>query len=253
MSETAKRLRITFENERPIELAEFTASLAAVADEYRRFTGNENGRLCVERITEGSIDTFLTEVAQDVGPFVQAVQPMVGIFIKHWFDLLKMLASYGKDAITDKKAKQALRSSIRNAMTFVNPVINGNPMIVTGDYNTVTQVFNVDVEAAGDILRNGRHLLAPDIAEEARFSNEAMKLYQARDAKAGDLGFIDRFGSKARRLIFATDAIKSEILHCERGPFDVFFYVSGLVKTAGGEVAGYYIDKIDGITERDVA
>ncbi len=253
MTEGIQRLRIKFENERPVELLEFTAALAAVGDEYRSFRGDNNGCLRVERITEGSIDAVLTDVTSTAMIVAPVADQIVKAFSEHWVGLLKAVANYGLDKLSDAKAKSASKRSIKNAIVFARPANNGNAITVTGDNNTVITgpYINVDRSIAEAIITNGSHLLAPDIAEEARFTNEPLKLYQARDAKAGDLGYIDRFSPKPRRLIFADDAVKAEMLHGEARAFDVFFYVSGLVKTAGGEIAGYYIDKIDGFTERD--
>lgn len=255
MGESVTRFRVKFENERPIELLEFTASLAALGNEYRRFAGDEDGYLCVERITEGSIDAILADSGAILGSIVPIGPTVIQYFAEHWVDLLKTVANYGIDKLTDAKAKSLPSSSVKNVMTFAGPASKGNSTFVCGDNNTIVTgpTFNLDAATAATLIQNGRHLLSANPVEEVRFQTEPLKLYQVRDAKKGDLGYIDRFSPKAHRLIFADDSLKAQMLHGEVSPFDVHFFVSGIVKTAGGEIAAYYIDKIDGFTERDAA
>ncbi|KTT70154.1 hypothetical protein [Sphingomonas sanguinis] len=257
MSETSTRMLIKIEKERPLDLLDLTASLAAVGDEYRRFSGDEKARLYVESITESSVLATLTSMTRDAlqagAPFIPIALDGLAPFLGHWSGLLNGLANYGRGLASDELVSRSDKSSLRNAKNFVAPAVNGNAIQVSGDNNTVTvNQIVITPEIGGDIARNANHLLAGPLPGELRFENEPLRLYQVRDAKAGDLGFIDRFSSKPKRLTFGSDAAKEEILHGD-SPFDVFFFVTGLAKTAGGEIASYHIEKIDGITSRDAA
>lgn len=258
MGETPTRMVIKIENEHPLDLLDLTASLGAVANEYRRYSADESCRLYVERISEGSVLASLISHAPDM---VGVVAPIIPIstdtllpFVAHWADLLASLAEYGRGVISDQPAKAADKSTLKNARNFVAPAINGNSITVSGDNNSVTlNQYLINPSVAGDIDRHASHLLASPARDELRFQNEPLKLYQMRDAKAGDSGYIDSFSNKPRRLTFASEAVKREMLHGETSPFDLIFFVTGKAKTAGGDVACYHIEKIDGCTARDAA
>lgn len=253
MSETNPILRIKIENEFPIDVLDLTTSLAAIADEYRRYSGEEGARLVVDRITEGSIIAELGTITKGAliagSPMIPIALDSLAPFVGHFGALLQGLATYGRDAAKDADVRGADKASLRNAGNFVEPAMHGNTINVQGDMNIGTLNLNISPERAGDIQRSVRHLLAPT-PEESRFETEPLQLYQLRDAKAGDMGYIDRFDKRPRRLTFANEEAKRAVVHAAN-PFDVFFFVSGVVKTAGGEVASYLIDKIDGITPKE--
>lgn len=253
MSEPEPRLTVTVENVQPLDVLDLTASLAAIADEYRRYTGDESARLCVERITEGSVVAQLAPLFTIATPLVPIAMDTVAPFLGHWSGLLTGLANYGRSALADADIRRADKASLRNARSFVQPAINGNTVNVQGDGPVTQWNITINAEKAGDIARNAAHLLAGPLPDEDRFENEPMTLYQVRDAKAGDMGYIDRFDKRPRRLAFANEEVKDAVLHAEASPFDVFFFVSGIVKTAGGEVASYLINKINGVTSKDAA
>lgn len=249
---------IKIEKERPLDLLDLTASLSAVADEYRRFSGDERARLYVESITESSVLARLVSMSGDVlavgAPLIPLALDSLAPFMGHWGGILTGLANYGRGLGSDEFVRSLDKSSLRHAKDFVAPAVNGNTIKVSGENNTVTvnQVV-ISPEVGGDIARNATHLLAGELPGEMRFENEPLRLYQVRDAKAGDLGFIDRFSEKPKRLIFASEVVKNEMLHGESSPFDVFFFVTGLAKTAGGEIASYSVEEINGVTARDAA
>lgn len=258
MSETPTRMLVKIEKERPLDLLDLTASLSAIADEYRRFSGDERARLYIESITESSVLAKLFSMSKDImeagAPFVPIAMDSLAPFMGHWGGILTGLANYGRGLSSDELVRGLDKSSLRHAKSFVAPAVNGNAIQISGENNTVTvNQIVISPEAGGDISRNADHLLAGPFPTEMRFENEPLRLYQVRDAKAGDLGFIDRFSSKAKRLTFANETAKTEMLHGEASPFDVFFFVTGTAKTAGGEIASYHIEKIDGITARDAA
>lgn len=259
MTDEVDRLIVRYSTDIPLDVASFAASLAALSDEFGRRHGE--AVLVVDHIVEGSVLAVLKGVAKGL---VASVDPMGGIapfaletiapFAGSWSGLLQALANYGRDSRADADLRSVDKSSLKAAKTFVQPAINGNPIQVYGEGNKIIQNnFNIDAHTAADIARHAAHLLAKLPGEDQRFENEPMALYQLRDARAGDLGFIDRFEKRPRRLTFASDDVKNAILHGEAKPFDVFFFVSGTVKTARGEVASYHIERIDGVTEKDAA
>lgn len=67
------------------------------------------------------------------------------------------------------------------------------------------------------------------------------------------MGFIDRFSEKPIKLTFASEETKNSILHHSDNPWDTIFFVTGVVKTAGGAVAAYHIRALDGVAPKDAA
>jgi hypothetical protein len=247
---------IKIENHQPLDVLDLTASLAAIAEEYRRYTTDGTARLYVERISEGSIIAYLTAIAKGTiaagSPLLPIAIDTIAPFMGHWSGLLTALANYGRDAAKDAELRNADKASLRHVRSFIKPALNGNSMIVQGDVHIANVNINIGPQEAGAIDLTARHLLAKPLPSENRFQSEPMQLYQVRDAKAGDMGFIDSFGDRPRRLTFADESVKREIVHAS-APFDVFFFVSGIAKTAGGEIAAYHIEKIDGVAPKKVA
>lgn len=260
MTDDDARLVIRFDTAKPLELSVLTTSLSALADEYRRQYGGKGATLVVERINEGSVVAILKGVAKATvasvdpsgGALVPFVLETIAPFADDFSGLLNALANYGRDTRADKNLRTTDKATLKAAKAFIQPALNGNPIQMYGDGHEIVQNnIYIDASKAGDIKRTVDHLIAAMPGED-RFESEPMALYQLRDAKAGDLGYIDRFDNRPRRLTFASDSVKEEIIHADN-PFDVFFFVSGVVRTAGGEVASYHIERIDGVTEKDAA
>jgi hypothetical protein len=255
------RLVVRFDTSKPLELADLTTSLTALSDEYRRQYGSDGAILVVDHITEGSVVAVLRGVAKATiasvdpsgGALVPFVLDTIAPFGGDFSGLLNALANYGREPRADSDLRRAEKPALKAAKAFIQPALNGNPIQLYGDGHKIVQNnINIDASKAGDIARTVNHLLAAMPGEDHRFEAEPMALYQLRDARAGDLGYLDRFDKRPRRLTFANDGVKDAVIHSAR-PFDVFFFVSGVVRTAGGEVASYHIETIDGVTEKDAA
>lgn len=248
-------LIVRIDNSRPVELSSFTASLAAVGDQFKRFVAHEGGidpetRLYVHEIRSGSIVAELIELGKTandlweqrdyIAPFVPALADTVNAVLN----------------LTDQ-AKLLDRRTIRNVANITAPIAvdNGSTLqVIDNRGGTVVNNFIVDPHQAAAIQHNAQHLLNSEFPDEIRFENEPMILFQLRDAppgKTGDFGIIDRFSSKPGKLFFAGDAVKSAILHENGNPFERVFWVSGYVKTAGGRVAGYMIHQLLEATDKE--
>lgn len=252
---------VRYETTAPLELTSLTGSLNALADEYRRFTGDRDTILVIDQITEGSVRAVIRGAARVSAAAIEPLMPgasyaldIIAPFVGHWSGLLEALANYGRDSAADRNLRGEDKRSLRAAKSFVQPALAGNAIQFYGDGNKVIQNnFNVTPDRAIDIARHVDHLLAELPDPELRFQSEPMALYQLRDARQGDLGYIDRFDKKPKRLTFASDAVKDAILHGDTSPFDVFFFVSGVARTASGQIASYHIERVDGVTEKDAA
>lgn len=109
--------------------------------------------------------------------------------------------------------------------------------------------FNIDSPRAAAIAYNATALLGGAIPEERHFESEPMVLWQMRNAppgRAGDMGRIDMFSDRPKKLIFASDDAKRAILDSEH-PFAMIYFVTGNAKTAGGKIVAYHIVSVDGV------
>lgn len=250
---TDSSFTIEYKNNRPIEVLDLAASLGAVGDQFKRFVTYKDGidtgsRLFVHEIRPGSTVAELIALGRDAADLYDAVDKLSG-FAPYLHTLLH-------DILHLRKASKYFdRPTIRNAAQIVRPTSidnKGNLNLIENNGGTVNILTVTPVEAAA-IMHNANHLLNSQFPDEERFVNEPMILFQLRDAppgKTGDFGIIDRFSARPRKLLFASDAIKSDILHAYENPFEVVFWVDGAVKTAGGKVEAYVIEYLRDTTPR---
>lgn len=245
---TDHTLIVEFKNKRPLELTTFTASLSALGDQFKRFVTEQGGgdpetRLFVHEIRPGSIIAELIELGKSANDLWEARD-----YIAPFMPVLKEAT----EAILNLTplAKKLDRPTIRNIANFVQPVTldNGSQLnVIDNRGGQVNQVFIVTPPQASAIAYNAQHLLNSQFPDEQRFVNEPMILFQLRDAppgKSGDFGIMDRFSPRPLKLTFGSDAVKQAILHENGHPFEQIFFVSGIVKTAGGNVVAYQIHEL---------
>lgn len=244
MSESGTGIVIKYENKGAMDVLDFTASLAAIADEFSRYDESD-ARLVIDRIENGSIIAFLmaNPSALTLGSFaLKSVAPFVGNFE----GVLNAIADLSESS------RRLDSATVKNARAFVRPAAN-NGGIAFGDNTSIGTLnyINITPDKAARIANNADHLLAAPFPSEHRFTEQPLALYQVRDAKKGDIGFIDAFDAKPRKLTFANDNIKNAIAHFDGNPFEVLFFVSGIARTAGGKIASYHITDLHSVEPRD--
>ncbi|MFT3966847.1 MAG: hypothetical protein QM690_13300 [Sphingobium sp.] len=249
---------VKYENKRPIDLLDFTASLAAFGDEFKNFAGiatlfDTEPRLFIREMRPGSVVAELFYWAQQVPILAewQEHREIAAAFMVNWQETLQLILNLGDGA------KNLPKGTVKNARTMVEPVAKdgGSQMnFIATEGGTVNVNFNLTSTQAGAIAYNAQHLLGAQPVEDMRFENEPMVLWQMRDgppARAGDMGRIDRFSDKPKKLTFATDATKNALLNREEHPFSLIYFVSGVARTAGGKLASYHIYTVDGAVPKD--
>lgn len=242
-------------NEQPVELAELTASLSALADQFKRFVADKDGidaeaRLFVHEIRSGSVIAELIALGQLAHDLYQAKDDLAG-FLPSLMDAAQAIQHLLPDA------KSLPRTTIKNISNIVAPISvasGGQLNLIDNRGGVVNQTFVVTPPEAAAIRHNAQHLLNSQFPDETRFENEPMTLFQMRNAppgKTGDYGVIDRFSTTAKKLTFSSEASKDAILHHEGNPFEQVFWVNGVVKTAGGGVVGYLIHGLIDVSPRE--
>lgn len=257
MAEAQPSIIVEYKNERPIELLDLTSSLAAFGEEFKDFAA-ERGfsgqppRLFVHNMREGSIIAELIPWMEQIDFMLKHRDEIAG-FMANWQEILQAVLN-----LTDK-AKSIDRPTLRNARSFVAPIAKDGGAqlnVIAQDNSAPTvniNVINIRSDEAETIARNAGYLLARGVPTEEPFTGEPMTLFQMRDARAGDMGYIDRFSEKPVKLTFASEETKNAILHHSDNPWDTIFFVSGVVKTSGGAVAAYHVRSLDDVAPKDAA
>lgn len=255
MSE-AHRVIVEYKHERPLDLLDYTASLAAFGDQFKRFVADERGvdseaRLFVHKVRPGSAIAELIALGKAAADLYDAYEKIEG-FAGSFYTVLQMILQL------PPQAKDLDRATIKNAAAFVGPVASDGPggyiNVIDNRGGVVINQYTVTPMEAAAIRHNAGHLLNSQFPDEVRFENEPMELFQMRNApsgKSGDFGIIDRFTPKERKLTFAGDAVKDAILHHDGNPFEQTFWVDGVVKTVGGKPVGYFITRLVDAQQRE--
>lgn len=252
---TERKLVIEYRNEKPLELLEYSASISALGDQFKRTISDEGrvdetARLFIDQIRPGSVITELVALGQGAADLYETFDKLKD-FAGTFYSVLQSILHLKPEA------KELDRATVKNAAAFVGPLIGDAPgsaiNIIDNRGGVINNYTVVPMEAAA-IRHNAQHLLNSQFPEEVRFENEPMSLFQMRNAppgKSGDFGIIDRFSGKERKLTFAGDAVKDAILHHHGNPFDQVFWVDGFVKTVSGKVAGYNITNLNSVDPKE--
>jgi len=250
-----RTLIFDFQNTKPIELSELTGALSALADQFKRFAAEEDGvdaqaRLFIHEIRSGSVIAELIAMAQLASDLYEARDQLAG-FLPALADAVNAI----RHLLPESKSLD--RRTVRNINNIVAPIAvdaGAQLNLIDNRGGVVNQTFVITPEEAATVRHNAQHLLNSQFPDETRFENEPMTLFQMRNAppgKTGDYGIIDRFSTSAKKLTFSSDAAKDAILHHDGNPFEQIFWVSGVVKTAGGSVVGYLIHELLDVSPRD--
>jgi len=244
---------IEYKNVKPVELADLSAALTAIGDQFKRFVTDQGGieseaRLYVHEMRAGSIIAELVPMAEAVS-YIYDHKELIAGFLAQWQDMTTAVLHLTDDAKSiDKPTLRNIRAA--NEVTAKDGGAQQN--FIAQDGGVIINQFNIGSEAAAAISHNATHLLKSEFPNEERFSNEPMTLHQLRDGKRGDFGFIDRYSTKALKLTFAGDTTKHGVLHHSGNPFDHIFWVEGVVKTVGGRPVGYHITGLIDTTDKEV-
>lgn len=256
VTEAQPSIIVEYKNERPVDLLDLTASLAAFGEEFKNFAAERGDgsapRLVIHEMRVGSIIAELIPWLERLD-FLFQYREYVGSFMTNWQDLLQRVLNLSDNA------RAIPKPTLRNIRNFVSATAKDNASqlnIVAQDNATRNIVINniiLQSPQAATIARNASYLLARDVPAEEAFAGEPLTLFQMRDAKVGDMGYIDRFSEKPVKLTFASEQTKNSILHHSENPWHTIFFVSGVVKTSAGQVAAFHIRSLDAVAPKDAA
>lgn len=264
-------LTFRFENSRPVELADLTASLQAVARRFSRFVAqsdfelDENSvKLYVRRISEGSIVVDLTNyVLAHAGEVVDYATAVAG---GTTFAQSNAIITFGrniKDGLnylvgSGIKPEELSASELKDLSKIVEPVAKdgkGNITISATDGATVqvSMSFN-SVEANAIQNRAEREIEARREPIQKTFRRVLMYWHQA-SKKAGsksDRVVIESISDKPLKVIFDDDPeIKDKMLSGKDNPFNIGFLVDVELITKQGRPVAYQVIHLYEVLEED--
>ena len=238
-------LRIEIKNRKPIELSDFTTSLWALANEFRKQMETEapeiaaaDVRLYVKSVQSGSIIAEVIAIAPQALQLVSYANSVMG-FYKHVKNAYDYLAG-----VTDEKPPLD-KSSYENLSGIVEPVAkeSGSQLnigVLNGDL-----FLTLDSLKANAIQNKARKEIEA-LAEPTKGLHEKVLLYwyQARgDAKSktGDRAIIESISPFSVKTICANDLIKAQMILEDANPFKEAYVVDVMVETIRGKPALYKV------------
>jgi hypothetical protein len=259
MLRTRDGLTFDFKNTRPVELTDYTLSMLGLAKEFKCFVaedspegGEPDIKLYVRSVREGSIITDLVANAHNLLPIFDYVKPVAefGLFLKG--AISKLLKK--PDAPPGPLAKH----SLENLSQILEPVCkdSGSQLNISTPVNVYGNVtFNItslEANAAQNEIRNQLEELKEPVT--GYHSQVVMYLYQARNdsaSRAGDRAIIESISKQNVKTIFASEALKTKVLHPDEGsPFDQSYIVDVDVETVHGKPALYKVKDVHGAIEQ---
>jgi hypothetical protein len=238
-------LDFEIKNSLPVELTDFTRSLLALGDEFKRYIADEEPeaaagdlRLYVKEIRSGSIIGALAAASPQIMQGVGYVNT-VGGFAKY------LKVAY--DWLTGKSDDQPNldKTSYENLQTIVEPIAKDRAaqLNINAPFGQVYLNLNSgDANAAQNAAR--REIARLDETGTHHFNNVLLYWYQARDdkmSKTGDKGIIESVSKKPVRVRWANDGIKAQLLHGNENPFEEAYLVDVMVQTIQGKPKVYLV------------
>lgn len=240
--------KIDYKN--PIELSDFSGSLDAIADQFRRHIqktdltiNNDEIKLYIYEIKKGSViakikamtkhHANIDKVQKAIGSFTTEAKKAIDYFLSN-IDLkpelnIQELQNY-------KKIIQPAASDKGTSLSFIAEEGSTQNINITLNHQEANAAQNIIDHEIG-LLK----LPNDQIEREVLFY-----CYQARNDKktnAGDMGIIEKIDNAPKKTVYASNEIKDEIL---KNPFDKAYIVTVEVHTINNKARMYKILEIHG-------
>jgi len=232
------RLTIEIKNDRPVSVVDFTRSFSSIGDQYQRFAhikkevdALDTAQLFIREIRPGSIIADLIVLAPLALPFAENANTIID-FASHLRTGFYFLLGKLKDRPEFKKKDLQNLSGIVEpvakdsaAQLNVNTTINGN----------VSLVFNFNSIEANAIQNSAtREIMALKEPVTGMHTKVLLYFYQARNdpkSMTGDRGIIESIFPFPVKVIFESEALKSQVLWASENPFTSYYIVDVAVET----------------------
>lgn len=239
----------------PVELSEFTKSLNAISNEYKKFIDDTyasekpiNAKLYVEKIKEGSILTTLVEYSDFALPFLADTNTIFE-FGKHLQKAFKYFS--GNDSKMQKPELDI--QDLNNLKSIISPgTETGNKIEITvkGDNNLLILTAD-DTQSNAITNRISKELKDLKLPSANLHKKQLFYFDQAKKdikSKKGNFGIIESLNIERLRVVFEDDkSVKNEMLKGKFNPLNVSFIVDVEVQTKRGLPITYKILKLHDI------
>lgn len=247
-------LLIHLKHSKPVEINEFTASLNAVGDLYCSFVRENGGcdeqaqaKLYVEKITEGSIMVYLSElVSANLIPFVENANTIID-----FATFLKTVFEYYIHGIGNKP--EITIQECRDFGNMLSVVAGDNKgemeigAVVKGSNNNILvgcTLNYTDGNAGQNTFKKEEERLRSVAPQSKIYLRQLMVVDQMRRDMTKDSGnkaMVDGISKKKLPVLFQTDELKKEILNSDCNPVKKAFFVDVEVQTANGKMVAYKV------------
>lgn len=259
-------LLIHIKHSQPIEVDNFVSMMKSVNTLYSSYAkGNaqyseqQNAKLYVKDIKEGSIDIILCDLAAiGIIPFMENIN-LVWDFSSHFkkvidyftrqegnppkytLEDLKALKDFFNVTANDRDSSGSIsvidKNDVRREMTFNNCTFN------FGESNSGQNIISKEIEKISDIP-----------CQEERRKRQLMTIYQMTGNLSSDKGnkaIISAISSRKVGLVFETDDLKQEILGMDSNPTKKAFLVDVVLQYVGDRLAAYKVTALHDIIDLD--
>ena len=255
-------MTVTYENSKPIELADLTTSLQALSRRFSRFAAqndlqieDETVKLFIKEIRPGSV---IVELVNLVTSHATASSGLLGVglgatvtqansiitFAKSIGDGLSKLAGKGGSS------KDIPTSELRDLAKIVEPIARdsgGQLHIEAKDSSQIQVSINLQSNDANAVQnRSLREIESRRAPMETNFKKVLMYWDQASKGKASsrsDKALIDKICDRPLKVIFDDDQldIKSKMVSGRDNPFNIGFIVDVELLTRGERPVAYRV------------
>ncbi len=255
-------LRVEIKNQRPVELADFTASMSAFAEAFKDYAAAhtqdpqpENMRLYVRSMQDGSIVAELVALAEQTQFILENAEVLAG-FVGNLQDVISYFLGTTRAAPAGiPSTKQA-----RQIGSIVEPIAKDsasqmNIAIAGGVHFHAPVQINLTSLEANAVQNAAARFLGPSLPASCVASDQLMTLDQVKNrlkAKTGDYGIIETITDRPVRLQFLSEEAKRAVLELDHeNPLQSVFLVDVEVRTVEGKPRLYRIIEVKDVIPKD--
>ncbi|WII94690.1 hypothetical protein LU276_06580 [Moraxella haemolytica] len=238
--ENQSELIIHIQNQQPIEVLDFTQSMASFALEYNHHAKTDDFKLYIKEVKSGSIIATLVAIAPTLLPFAEHTNSIIE-FATHLKNAFERLKGKPNNATLDATTLNNLSKLVEPVAKDKGATLNIHTVNIYGD---VKDSFNVSSLDANAIQNNARRELESLKEPIATYQNKVVLYFsQARgDNKKGDKGIIELISKKEVKVAFGSQAIKNRmIIDVDYNIFDRAYLVDVKMQTVNDKPVLYTI------------
>lgn len=247
MNTSQQTLTIRIQNKGPVELAEFTTGLTALADEYRRFiprhessrhVADADCRLYIKSVRSGSIEIDLVAMAPLALPFMENADTVLSFcgYLKQAYAWLAGRDVEKPEPVPDKANYENLRQVVSVVAKDHGAQIN---------FITNHTHFHLDSTEARAVSAGAAHEIDLLKAPVAGLREQVVLYwYQARNtsvSSAGDRAIIESVSRFPVKTSFKHNDKKARMLLDEENPFKKAYVVNVVVESINDKPVLYTI------------